>query len=114
MSQANQRIRNRVHFETEAAFEVDGYTIEGVESRDISMNGVFLVTPKIFPLGAQGIITITLTFGQQQSRVRAQAEVKRIVSPAESDAPGIGISFINLDTDSSLILYNIIKYQSQT
>jgi hypothetical protein len=49
--------------------------------------------------------------GKEQTLVKTLAEVVRV---AESDEPqsGMGLIFVDLDPDSSIALYNIVKYHT--
>lgn len=104
-------MRSRVPFETTVSFVVNGETLTGLSSCDVSMSGIFLITPNPLPLGTVGEVTLVLTSGEEEVRVQSQAEVVRVT--ADGDMPGMGLAFVDLDPDSSIALYNIVKYHTQ-
>jgi hypothetical protein len=112
MSKPNLRTRIRAPFETDVSFVVNEQAVSGFVSHDVSMNGIFLATQHPLPLGSIGQLTITLFSGKEQTLVKTLAEVVRV---AESDEPqsGMGLIFVDLDPDSSIALYNIVKYHTQ-
>jgi len=114
MAQENHRLRPRVPFQIAAEFTVDSTTSHYAETRDISMNGLFLVSDTTYPIGTIGHLTITLSSGQERLRISARCEVTRVTtSNAQSEPSGFGVKFLDLDTDSSISLFNIIKHQTR-
>lgn len=112
MSKSNQRIRPRVPFETDVSFEVDGQVMSGLESYDVSMNGIFLVTQNPLPLGRVGVVTLSLSSGEERVVVKARAEVVRVVT-SDGSPSGMGLVFVDLDPDSSIALFNIVKFHTR-
>ena len=112
MSQVNQRHRLRVPFETHVSFVVDGQALLGLASCDISMNGIFLFSDDPLPIGCVGDIVISLSDGTETIKVQAQGKVVRRVD-VEGAQKGMGIEFQALDTESSITLFNIVKYHTQ-
>lgn len=110
MYKSNQRLRTRVPFETEVAFVVDGQPISILASYDVSMNGIFLATQNPLPLGSVGEVTVSLSSGKEQILVKTLAEVVRVVTSGEE--PGMGLIFVDLDPDSSIALFNIVKHHT--
>ena len=109
----NKRIRNRVEFAVHVSLEVDGKTTSYPASQDISMGGVYVLTDSPLPVGTEGGCSIVLEFGDQRRSICAEFDVVRVVeSETEIDKPGMGIQFTDLDTDPSLTLFNVIKYQT--
>ncbi len=109
-----KRKRKRVVFILETKFTPDQGVPIHPTIRDISMGGMFLITPENIAVGTMGKIEITLRCGAEQKTVQAQCKVVRRVKPF-SDRPGqegVGVEITDIDPDSSIILFNIIKYQN--
>lgn len=71
----------------------------GFESRlkDLSINGVFILTPETRPIGTGLELNITVTDGGKQ--VRARGIIVHEVKPEEADAErpaGIGVMFLDV------------------
>jgi len=75
------------------------------------MSGLFLCTDTPLPLGTIGQLQIVLECGEDCLEVRSKSKVVRIVNDESGKPVGMGLEFIDLDSDSSLNLYNVIKYQ---
>lgn len=108
-----KRTRKRVLYRFEAKVEVSGYQVIYPEIHDISMSGVFLKTEETLPVGTKGNITIVLFCGDIQEKIYSQFSVQRIVKQdSESQPRGFAVLFEDIDTESSITLFNVIKYQS--
>ncbi|VAX15892.1 hypothetical protein MNBD_NITROSPINAE02-1274 [hydrothermal vent metagenome] len=114
-NEETNRRRKRVHFETKITllFEQKEYVFQ--RTFDVSMNGIFVKTVKPLPMGAIMPFKMTLSVGMRREEVKGRCEVVRIVSLDDglSDSErgaGMGLSFIEIDPDSSEILYNIVRY----
>jgi hypothetical protein len=104
---AEKRKKTRVHFKTEVILKTDESEIEAkANSRDISINGVFVNTEKSVPVGTPCDIEILLT----GTSTRLALSIKGIVTRQE--ASGLGIAFDSMDIDSHFHLSNIIMYNS--
>lgn len=113
---AETRQRQRVNFNIDVTLETGGETLNYDRSQNISMSGIFLITPEPLPLGAKGKIIIDLECGEQHYRIRGLFEVVRITEkPGQSleEPPGMGLAFRKLDPEGSIHLYNVIRYQSE-
>lgn len=111
-STEDTRIRKRIHFVADVSLNIDGDITYYTESRDVSMSGIFLLTDSPPTVGANGQIKITLEVGERKLFVHADCEVVRTVAESdEKDGNGAGIHFTSIDTESSINLFNIIKYQ---
>ncbi len=97
----NQRGMTRVNFETKVVISVDGKDLPEAESKDISLNGIF-VNIKGFEVGKECTITITLSGASSKLRIEIKGKVVRVTDS------GAGIIFTMIDPDSFLHLLNII------
>jgi c-di-GMP-binding flagellar brake protein YcgR len=76
------------------------------------MGGMFLQTEEIEDIGVTGEIIIHLIIGEEKKDIRALCRVVRNILPsAENTDQGMGVEIVNIDPDSSILLYNLIKYQ---
>jgi hypothetical protein len=97
----NQRGMTRVNFETKVVISVDGKDLPAAESKDISLNGIF-VNIKGFEVGKECTIKITLSGASSKLRIETKGKVVRVTDS------GAGIIFTMIDPDSFLHLLNII------
>lgn len=110
-----KRVRPRVEFETRITLEHEGESLTYQRTSDVSMNGVFVRTAKPLPIGAKGAFTMTLSVGMRKEDIKGQYEVVRLVSLDEglSDTergPGMGLKFLELEPDSSTLLFQVIRH----
>jgi len=112
-SAGEKRGRKRVLYRIEAKIELENRTVYYSNVHDISMSGVFLESDDPLEKGVEGRITIQLKSGDMEEEIKSGFSVTRVVSEAGDKQPaGFAIVFSDLDPDSSILLYNIIKYQS--
>ena len=83
------------------------------ETRDISMNGLFITTPRPYAVGTSGSLEMLLLCGDERLSVSAGFIVRRSLSAADNEYAGMGLEFTLIDSDSSIHLYNIIRYQRE-
>ncbi|OHD63294.1 MAG: hypothetical protein A2096_04395 [Spirochaetes bacterium GWF1_41_5] len=107
----DKRQRKRIDYNIEVLLDAGKETLVYNKTRDISMNGIFIITDSPFAKGSTGTLTINLTFGEQKAVIKAGFIVARSIKDQGSDS-GMGLNFTNLDTESSIHLYNIIAYNS--
>ncbi len=109
MTDNDSRMRERVPFEIEAVFTHQGksYTCS---CENVSMSGVMLASEELFPVGLAGSISIVLRSGSEQLEVKGQCHVVRVVTSVDS-LNQIGIEFDAMDSESSIVLFNMIRYQ---
>ncbi|MBI5556075.1 MAG: PilZ domain-containing protein [Deltaproteobacteria bacterium] len=101
----------RVDFVIEALFEAESRAITDLHCENISMSGLFLRTDAPLPVGTRGNLNILLECGEERLEVRAQCRVARVVGVESGQPLGMGLEYISLDPDSSLALYNVVRYQ---
>lgn len=105
---SEKRIRQRVPLTLEAMLQVGESSVGYPRTRDISMSGIYLDTDSPLAVGTKGRVTLELASGADGVSIQADFEVVR------NDPKGMAISFTHMDPDSSIHLYNVIKYQSET
>ena len=108
-----KRGRKRVVYRIEAKIELENRTVNYSNVHDISMSGIFLESDNPLDIGTKGRITIHLKSGDREEEIKSGFTVSRVVDEAGEKQPaGFAIVFSDLDPDSSILLFNIIKYQS--
>lgn len=99
----------RVGFSTQILINVDAdgedVELEG-SSKDLSMKGIFVNTPKRFPSQTKCSVKIYLTGGINEIKLQISATIVR-----ETDK-GMGIEFDSMDVDTYSHLKNIVYYNS--
>ncbi len=109
MKEENHRNRERVLFEIEAVFTHDGKAYP-CQCENVSMSGVLLDSKDFFSVGETGTVVIILNSGTELLEVKGDCRVARIV-PSENDYFQLGLEFESLDSESSIVLYNMVRYQ---
>lgn len=110
---SEKRGRQRVDFSITVLFETTDNRKYHYDCSNVSMSGFFLETISPLPLKTAGRFQLLLESGIEQLLVIGEAAVVRIVreSLTTGGQPGMGLQITKLDPDSSINLYNIIKYQ---
>ena len=108
---SERRKRPRVDFVIKVVFETKDQVREDLQCENVSMSGLFLRTDAPLPVGTVGTVLIVLESGQDRLEVRCQCKVARVVGKKDGASAGMGLEYVVLDPDSSLTLYNVIKYQ---
>lgn len=112
LNNEEKRQRKRVNFKLSTVFINDAGTEYDCLLRDVSMSGFYIVTPNIQPEGSSIDIQIILTSGQDTQKVKARCTVIRSVVEAQyASNSGMALHISQIDPDSSIVLYNMIKYQ---
>ncbi len=108
---SNKRKRTRVPFDVDVHFDTPEEHIRSSKLLDISMSGLYFETDTVVPLDTRGTVKLHLESGEQSILITANGRVTRSI-PVEINEPGgLGIEFTEIDTDSSIHLFNVIKYQ---
>ena len=110
---AEKRERKRVDYVigTEFIF-TDGTELKGI-LRDISMGGAFLITENHHEGNTRGKLKIHLNCGNQDKEIQADCLILRTVNGQEDPTKnGIAVQIVDIDPDSSITLYNVVKYQT--
>ncbi|MFC1504294.1 PilZ domain-containing protein [Spirochaetota bacterium] len=110
----NKRKRERIDFACDVILETKDGKSCYANSRDISMNGIFLKTDNSLPVATEGKIYITMQLGDEKKKVAAQFKVVRTVKDSlYDDEIGMCLEIFGLDTESSINLYNMIRYNKK-
>ena len=111
--ESEKRNRIRVNYIISSTF-IRGDETELVCSlHDISMSGAYLATDNPCAIGERGRLLIQLRCGDEDKTVNASCEVVRVISDTKGQNPaGMAVQITSIDTDSSIILFNMIRYQS--
>ncbi len=118
MKDKNKRLRERAPFKTDIILSMGKAKKRYSKTRDISMNGLFVETDNvsdILPLGSEGKIKILLIFGESKIIIKGKFRVMRVIDLVkdknENPLPlGFGIELFDFEGDSSVELYNVLKY----
>jgi len=110
----NKRMRVRVPFDVEVHFDTPDSQIRSRKLQDISMNGLYLETDTPMKLETIGTVKLYLQSGDQNIVITANGKVTRSITTDLHTPGGLGIEFTEIDTESSIHLFNIIKYQLNT
>ena len=106
-----RRRHPRVDFVVQASFAAGSQLRTDHQCENISMSGLFLRTDAPLPVGTLGKLLIVLVCGEERIEVRAECRVSRVMGAASGQAFGMGLEYVSLDPDSSIALYNVVKYQ---
>ncbi len=105
---AEKRKRERIDFHVAITLNVRGKKIRYEETHDISMSGVFVYTAFPQPVGTVGEFDIHLSeVALQEHEIKGKFRVTS-VSDKEGSV-GMGLEFTEIDPDSSIELFNVIK-----
>ena len=85
--------------------------LNGHPGGEVTCLALDLLTDAPLPVGTVGTVLIVLESGQDRLEVRCQCKVARVVGKKDGASAGMGLEYVVLDPDSSLTLYNVIKYQ---
>lgn len=107
-----KRIRPRVRFRADGKLAVSGKWHE-VSCENISMSGMLLISDCLFPVGIEGSLEILQECGEDSLLLSVDVQVVRIIEPKiETDQYRIGVAYTKLESEVSLHLLNIVRYQS--
>ncbi len=101
-----KRMRERVVYIIDTSFILpDGKEIS-CTIQDISMSGFYIETMQVQPKDSEGKLKILLRLGDNQKTVTAVCRVARM------DKMGMALTITHIDQESSITLFNMIKFQS--
>lgn len=106
LNDENRRKHSRVGFATQIKIDLktkDPVTLEG-NSKDLSLKGIFVSTPRRFARGTSCFVKIYLTGGIEKIELLVEGTIVR-----QTDT-GIGIVFNSMDVDTYSHLKNIVHY----
>jgi tRNA 2-thiocytidine biosynthesis protein TtcA len=102
----NQRKRTRVQFKTTVNLTAPGIDLRGLDSRDLSLKGIFVETDHKVDVGADVDVTLELSGTSSLMTLEMKGRVAR------QDHDGLGLDFIEVDLDSFHHLRNIVLYNA--
>ncbi len=108
MKNKEKRIRERVDYQIGAEFSSPDCKTIKAKIKNVSMSGMLMITDETIPEGIDGNVRIELEFGENNLYVYASCKVIR------QEKSGIAIQLTNIDPQSSITLYNMIRYQTPT
>ena len=112
ISNEEKRSRERVDFKISSVFLTEDGTEFDCLLRDISMSGFYIQTVNTQPEGKKIEIRIELSSGMDKQYVKAQCSVVRCTKgPQLSADSGMALNILQIDPDSSIVLFNMVKYQ---
>lgn len=102
-----RRQKTRVSFRTDVVLKSGDKVIAArANSKNISLNGIFINTDQRLPLGTFCNLGIMLTGSSSELSLKIIGKIAR-----EGDE-GLGIAFESIDVDSYFHLRNIVKYNA--
>ena len=102
-----KRKRSRVEFTTSVSLETKNYKrIDDADSKDISLNGVFVSTDVRIPVGTNCNILVKLPGGVEDVILNIEVVISRHTEE------GMGVNFDAMDPESFNHLKNIAMYNS--
>jgi len=114
MSNKEKRKRNRVDFIISAKLTAEDGNKYSPQVQNISMDGLYVSLDEIIPVGTSGKVKILLVFGESKLKVNAEFNVVRVdESKDKVNKYGIGLHFTSIEPESSITLYNMVKYQTK-
>ena len=108
----NKRVRDRVDFDVSVTLDVHGQKIKYDETNDISMGGMFVFTSFPYPVGTEGIFTIHLSMVETDKEHEIKGKFRVQNNMTKAGSRGMGLKITDIDTDSSLELFNVIRANS--
>jgi hypothetical protein len=96
-----------VHFETQVTLKAGASEIiSNVNSKDISLKGMYVRSDKRLPIGTACDIQILLTGTTQQLTINLKGRIIRL------DDTGLGLHFDSIDVNSFNHLKNLLMYNA--
>lgn len=114
----NNRLRDRVPFQTEVILTTGTTKRRFINTRDISMNGLFVETKDSLPINTEGEMELILHFGESKKNIKSKFRVLRVVDSKKDNRgkplpSGFGIGLSDFKEGSSEELYNVVKYNQE-
>lgn len=106
MTQPNRREWTRVSVVVDVEVGPEGHPKISGQARDVSIKGLYLVTPKTLPSGTVCRLNLLLSGTQTPVYVRVSGRVVYV------DDSGMAIEFFQVDPESFVHLRNLVLYNS--
>lgn len=106
--ESEKRSKPRVHYKTDILVKLDKFEVRSLgNSRDLSLNGIFVKADDDIPVGTECTVEISLSGTTERLPLKIQGTVVR------KETSGVGISFNSMDIDSYTHLKNLVRYNSE-
>ncbi len=105
----NKRKWPRAKYQVRGVIEVEGESVN-VRCTNVCMDGMLILTDRSLPVGTRGRVEIIQEMGEEKLVVFSGFQVKRIEE--EDGVQQMGVSLFDIDSDSSINLFNIVRYNS--
>lgn len=99
----NRRTRTRVSFHTQVEVKASGMLLEGLETRDLSHKGVFLLGDN--PLKEGQACTVNLHLARDEANAPVLHMEGRVARVTDD---GTAIDFLSMDPDTYMHLRNLV------
>jgi len=112
--EVDKRQKGRVSFATDFFLTIDGKHHHFDETFDISMDGAFIASEKEYKAGTTGQFSFILSSGEKKGpEIKGGFEVVNYRKMhGKYKKAGLGIKFTSIDSDSSLELYRLTRYNT--
>jgi hypothetical protein len=107
----NNRKRKRINYHVSVQLTLDDRILSG-HCENLSMSGMLITTSQEVPQTLRGKVEICQTLGENSLVVESGFQVIWTKRNQEKQVFLAGLNFHGLDPDSSITLYNMIRYQS--
>ena len=102
----DQRKRTRVNFRATVTLKGGGVEFKDLDSRDLSLKGIFVLSEQKLPIGTLVDVALDLSGGSSLVRLKMKGQIAR------SEPEGMAVDFTEVDLDSFYHLRNIVLYNS--
>ncbi len=102
-----QRKRTRVEFHTTADIQTTGARVLGMQTRDLSHKGVFVLGELPLEVGQKCGVTIQLGDDESSPILHMEGRVARLT------AEGVAIDFISMDPDTYMHLRHLVLLNAE-
>lgn len=104
MKEQERREAQRIHFESRILIKTEDDTVGATaDSRNISLNGIYLLPEKKLPIGTCCTLDILLRGSTSAMTITIPGRVCRL------DEEGMGIAFTELQVDNFVHIKNLMK-----
>ncbi|MEI8346410.1 MAG: PilZ domain-containing protein [Pseudomonadota bacterium] len=100
----NRPRRIRAPYQSSILIKFPNREIQGLSSRDISMSGIFIESKETFALDEECLLVLKLSGDDPEYTLNIKSKVARITKD------GVGLIFLEMESDSFVHLRNIIKF----
>ncbi len=106
-----KRISERAFLTVAVTLEIGDRLVRGVECKNVSLGGMFLISKVHIPLGSVGTVTLTKRCDKKRVSFSADFEVVRHEGETKEDI-GLGLKFIRLTDEDRLAVEFIVDFRT--